>query len=330
MHFDDIIGNDSIKLQLKIASKAALMKNTATPHILCAGAAGCGKTTTAKALADSLKTNLIKIPPESLKKPKDIAQIVERMDYSGYDRDGQIVGTINPTVLFIDEIHKLPLSGQEILGIAAEEWYISYKEQFSGEILNYWVPRFTLIGATTLEGSLSKPFRDRFKLTFYFNTYSFEESLEIVTLHSGLKKVNITDEGAKEIAKRGRGVPRILVGLLDSCINSNVVLGKDIIDADSAVATFEIMGIDANGLTKEDIAVLKALYEAGSPVGIDTLSIITNISTQTIMNAKEPYLLQQNLILRTGRGRVLTKKGRDYLIENNHVESKSNGRLSLK
>lgn len=329
MHFDDIIGNDSIKLQLKIASKAALMKNSSTPHVLCAGAAGCGKTTTAKALADSLNTNLIKVPPESLKKPKDIAQIVEQLDFSGYNKDGEIAGTISPSVVFIDEIHKVPLSGQEVLGIAAEEWYISYKEPFSGEILNYWVPRFTLIGATTLEGSLSKPFRDRFKFTFYFNSYSFDESVKIVQMHAGLKGVKITERAAKEIAKRGRGVPRVLVGLLDACINSITVLEKDTIDTASSVALFEIMGIDATGLNKEDVAVLKALYEAGAPMGIDTLSIITNISTQTISNAKEPHLLREGLIIRTGKGRVLTKKGREYLAENEHIELKSNGRHSL-
>ena len=330
MPFDDIIGNESIKLQLRIASKASIMKNASTPHVLFAGAAGCGKTTTAKALVKSIGSDLIKAPAEALKKTEDIIQIIEQLNVDGYDKNGEVVGDIKPSVVFIDEIHKMPLAGQEILGIAAEEWYISHKDKFTGEVLNYWVPKFTLIGATTLEGSLSKPFRDRFKLIFYFSPYELEESVKIVLMHSRLKNVSITDGGALEIAKRGRGVPRTLVGLLDNCINSNIVLGRDTIDADSAVATFEIMGIDSSGLNKEDISVLKSLYKAGSPVGIDTLSVITNISPQTIMNAKEPHLLQKGLIMRTGRGRTLTKKGRDYLIENKHIEGKSNSRFSLR
>lgn len=329
MQFDDIIGNESIKLQLRIASQASAIKNAATPHTLFAGAAGCGKTSMSKALAESLGTNLIKVPPESVKKPEDLIQIIEQLSIHGYSDSGKIVSPIRPSVIFIDEIHKMPLSGQETLGIIAEEWYVSMKDKYSGEILDYWVPRFTLIGATTLEGSLSKPFRDRFKLTFYFNSYNFEDSVEIVRIHAKMKKVDISIEGANEIAKRGRGVPRILVGLLDNCINSNIVLQKDIIDADSAVATFEIMGIDTTGLNKEDIAVLKALYKHGSPVGIDTLSVITDISPQTIKDAKEPYLMQKGLILRTGKGRVITKKGRNYLMENGYVEVKQNSRLSF-
>ncbi len=330
MRFDTIIGNDSIKLQLRIASKASSMRNTSTPHVLCAGAAGCGKTTIAKALVANINSELIKVPAEALKKTEDIIQIVEQLNADGYDRNGKIVGDINPSVVFIDEIHKMPLAGQEILGIAAEEWHISHKDKYTGEIIRWGVPRFTLIGATTLEGLLSKPFRDRFKLIFYFSTYTHEESIKIVLMHAKLKDEKITTEGAVEIAKRGRGVPRILVGLLDNCINSNVVLRKETIDANSAVATFEIMGIDASGLSKEDISVLKALYEAGTPVGIDTLSILTNVSPQTIMNAKEPYLLQQGLIIRTGRGRALTRKGREYLIENKYIEAKTNNRFSLK
>lgn len=329
MRFGDIIGNESIKLQLRIASKASSLKNVSTPHVLFAGAAGCGKTSMSKALAESLGANMIKVPPESIKKPEDVIQIVEQLSIQGYNEDGKIVGPTKPSVVFIDEIHKMPLSGQEIFGIIAEEWYMSMKDKYTGEILDYWVPRFTLIGATTLEGSLSKPFRDRFKLTFYFNSYDFDDSVDIVLLHAQAKKVNITTEGASEIAKRGRGVPRILVGLLDNCINSNIVLQRETIDADSAVATFEIMEIDDTGLNKEDVCVLKALHKSGSPVGIDTLSVITDISPQTIKDAKEPYLMQRGLILRTGKGRVLTKKGRDYLTENGHIELKSKNRLSF-
>lgn len=321
MNFESIIGNDNIKLQLQIACEAAKINNTSVPHVLFAGAAGCGKTSMSNALAEKLESNLIKLPAESIKKSEDILDISEKMCYAGYNKYGNIVGQIKPSILFLDEIHKLPLGGQEALGIAMEEWYVATKNKWTKQVSEVWLPKFTVIGATTMEGKLSKPIRDRFKMTYYFNIYGLKESIDIVKIHAKLKGINITENGAIEVAKRGRGVPRILVGLLDNCLAAATVMRADRINKASAEATFDIMKIDKTGLTEEDITVLKALYDNGAPVGLDTLSVITNMSPQTIKDAKEPLLIQRNLIRRTGGGRIITKEGIDYLKELGYIET---------
>lgn len=320
--FDDIIGNDKIKIQLQIASKAAQIRNTSMPHILFAGAAGCGKTTMAKALANSQRAELLKVPPESIRSSKDVLDIGERLSVQGYDRFGEIVGDINPTFLFLDEIHKMPLGGQEALGIAMEEWYVSTKDKYTGEVNELWLPRFTVIGATTLAGKLSKPFRDRFKMTFQFNVYSHSEAVAIVKTHAELRGVEITEEAAEAIAARARGVPRVMVSFLERAIDTITIMGGDAVVKEAVESVFNFMGIDKTGLEENDIKLLLSLYEHGMPVGLDTLSVLLNESASTIQNTREPYLIRRGLVMRTGKGRVITKAGVEYLKENQHVKSR--------
>lgn len=322
MRFEDIIGNENIKLQLTIASRAAQLKNTAVPHIMLEGAAGCGKTTMAKALAISQGNDFIKIPPESMKTSKDAIDLAENLCVDGYNRQGKVVGHIRPSIVFFDEVHKMPLGGQEALGIAMEEWYVAHKNQYTGEVSEIWLPQFSIIGATTLSGKLSKPFRDRFKLTFHFDTYNMEEAIAIVKMHASLRKLDITDEGAMAVASRSRGVPRLMVSYLERAADAVAVMGDTTISHYGVNSIFNIMGIDNTGLLKSDIKLLMSLQESGIPVGIDTLSIILNESPTTIQNGREPYLIQRGLILRTGRGRMITQKGVEYLKENGHIESK--------
>jgi Holliday junction DNA helicase RuvB len=323
VRFDDIIGNTDIKLQLQIAGQAARIKNNPIPHTMFAGAAGCGKTTMSKALAINQLTDFIKIPPESMKSSKDVLDLADSLCVDGYTRQGELDGNpIKPSIVFFDEIHQMPLKGQEALGIAMEEWYVAHKSIYTGEVIEYWLPKFTVVGATTLVGKLSKPFRDRFKLTFRFETYSLEESIKIVKKHAELKGVNISEEGAEAVAKRGRGVPRIIISHLERVIDSMTVMGEEIVTSHTASSIFEIMGVDETGLTKGDIKILKALYESGQPIGIDTLSIILNESSSTIQSSIEPYLMQRSLLLRTGKGRVITQKGIEYLKNSGHVNTK--------
>jgi len=322
LKFDDIIGNAGIKLQLQIAGQAARMNNKEIPHIMFAGAAGCGKTTMAKALADSQSSDFLKVPPESMKSAKDVQDLADSLCVDGYSTDGSKVGLIRPTIVFFDEVHQMPLKGQEALGIAMEEWYVASRNQFTGEIAEYWLPRFTVVGATTLAGKLSKPFRDRFKLNFQFDTYDLTDSIKIVKKHAELKGLSITDDGAVEIARRARGVPRTLVGYLERVSDAMTVMGIPTITREAADSTFKIMGIDGAGLLYHDVRLLKALYEAGQPVGIDTLSIILNESNATLQNSREPYLIQMGLIIRTGQGRMITQKGIEYLKENDYVTVK--------
>ena len=322
MRFEDIIGNDDIKLQLNIAGRAALINNTSVPHTLFTGAAGCGKTTMSKALSVYQGTNLLKIPPESMKSSKDVLDLADSLCPEGYDKSGTVIGTIKPSVVFFDEVHNMPLGGQEALGIAMEEWYAINRSPYTGQVNEYWMPRFTVVGATTLSGKLSKPFRDRFKLIFQFNTYNLEHSVAIVKKHAELKGLEITPEGALEIASRARGVPRTMVGFLERAADTVTVMGEKVITSHAVISIFNIMGVDSTGLTNSDLKLLVSLYEAGMPVGIDTLGVLLNESVATLQNSREPYLIQRGLLLRTGRGRTLSQKGIEYLRENGYIETK--------
>jgi Holliday junction DNA helicase RuvB len=320
MKFDDIIGNDDIKLQLFITGRAAITNNTSVPHTLFTGAPGCGKTTMSKALALDIGSNLIKIPSESLKTAKDVVDLADALDWTGYNKEGQIVERVRPTVVFFDEVHKMPLGGQEVLGIAMEEWYVAHKNTYTGRVEEIAMPRFTVIGATTMAGKLSKPFRDRFKLTFQFSTYSLEESIGIAKKHASLKNINITDDGALAIAQRSRGTPRIIVGYIERGFDAMTVMRAPALSKNVIESVFSLMRIDYTGLTGTDIKLMTTLYEAGVPVGIDTLAIILNESPYTVQNGIEPYLIQRGLILRTGRGRTLTQAGIKYLADNKYIE----------
>jgi len=176
-----------------------------------------------------------------------------------------------------------------------------------------------LIGATTNDGLLSKPFKDRFKLRFLFNTYTVEESVEIAKIHAERIGIILDDGGAHEIAVRGRGVPRILVSLLERCRDFATSVFTKIIDADIAKVAFGMMKIDNTGLTSIDIKILTTLYESKEPVGIDNLSILINESKQGISETIEPYLIQRGFITRTSRGRTLTSQGKEYLIMAGHI-----------
>lgn len=340
-----LIGNKDIFRQLEVAVVSAQTENKSIPHILLSGAAGCGKTSIARFTAEIFGSDFIELVPESIQNRNDMLRIKRLLNSEGYNYIGDTVGQIRPTIVFVDEIHRLKATGQEHLGLAMENWAIPVEEKqvrvrlsdkfgFNLKDRVRWCPRFTLIGATTNDGLLSKPFKDRFKLRFLLNVYSLEESIEIIKVHArrlneenmertsagGIRKIMLTYEAVKEIAKRGRGVPRILVALLERCRDMAISHNIDIIDGDMAIATFVLMGIDKSGLTQVDIKLMKSLYENEDPIGLDNLAIIINESKQTINDTIEPHLIQEGLISRAQRGRVLTSKGRMYLMENGLIK----------
>lgn len=344
-----LIGNEDIFKQLEIAAASARTENKSIPHTLLSGAAGCGKTSIAKFMADIFGGDFIEITPESIQDRNDMLRIKRLLNREGYNYIGDIVNQIKPTVIFVDEIHRLKITGQEHLGLAMESWTIPVEEKqarvgLSGKFGHSlkgrvrWCPRFTLVGATTNDGLLSKPFKDRFKLRFLLNIYSLDESIEILRVHAirlneentkrdamdGTKRIMLTYEAVEEIAKRGRGVPRILVALLERCRDMAVSHGMDMVDKTMAIATFMLMGIDKSGFTKVDIKLMSSLYENEDPIGLDNLAIIINESKQTIKDTIEPHLIQERLISRAQRGRVLTSKGRRYLMENGLIEYDEN------
>jgi len=303
-----IIGNEDIQQQMYVAVQSARAQNRSIPHMIFAGAAGCGKTTMAKRLAEIAQTDFIRLLPDAIKKMDDVYSLFEGLDHRGYDKLGNRIAQIKPAVVFIDEIHNLKILPQEWLGVAMENFALEAKD---GKY--YWLPYFTLVGATTNDGLLSKPFLDRFKMRFIFKQYSFDQSIQIALVHAERLAVAIMGDAAEAIAKRGRGVPRIIVGYLERCRDTAIVHGEKVITKEVVEDTFKLLGVDDTGLRETEIRLLRALYNAGMPVGVENLSIIINEAPKTIVSAIEPYLIQRGLIIRSGQGRILTEKGREYL-----------------
>lgn len=320
----NFVGNEELIKLLYISIEAAKAKNVALPHILLKGPAGTGKTTLAEAIAKEFGTSPLALTPNSAKSSEDLRKFFLRMPGDGYDAEGQIVGDIQPQIVFIDEVHQLSLLGQENLGVAMQDWKLPVR--LKGVDVFMWVPRFTLIGATTLAGKLSKPFLDRFKIQSEFETYSLDETLEIVHLHAGRSELRLEEGVDQVIAKRSRGIARLVVRFLDRLSDAAVVGGRDdpptqnIITRRLANRVFrELLKIDDRGLTKTDIKILRTLHSAAEPVGVDMLATIANEDKATVERAIEPYLIHEGLLLRTKRGRTLSNEGRRYLIAEGYV-----------
>ena len=309
-----MIGNKDILMQIQIAAVAAVRTNSAVPHMLFSGTPGCGKTTTAKLVSQITNYPLIEVMVDSLTNLKDVRKLFLQLPLDGYDHTGKKIGKIKPVILFIDEIHGLSTKVQEILGIAMEEWKLPVQSEISN-----FVPEFTLIGATTSEGKLTVPFLERFKMVFYFKPYTVEESIDIVKYHAlNTFKMNITDDAAKEIALRGRGIPRILVSLLRRVRDFSIAMNKTTIEKELAIACFSIMKVNEDGLTEHDLDLLYNLFKINAPVGIDNLAMMTGIPKGNLMSL-ERYLIQKGLIMRAPRGREITREGLKYLAKQGRI-----------
>jgi len=313
-----LIGNNNKIEQIKNAAKAAKVENRPIPHMLFAGAAGCGKTSMAMEVAKSSSTDFIKILPNVLKTMDDVMNLMDKLCCEGYDIEGDRIENehIRPSTIFIDEIHNLSLKAEEWLGLAMESFEL---EEGDGKVL--WLPHFTLIGATTDDGKLSKPFRDRFKLRLIFAPYSHEESVEIVLIHAARLNVKLSLEAAKEIAKRGRGVPRTIVGLVERVRDIALIKDINIVSKEVVEYTFNSLGIDSEGLMETELRILKRLYDVNEPIGLENLSIMVNEAPKTILQSIEPFLIQKGLLIRTGSGRKITQNGKRYLEESKYVSS---------
>lgn len=315
----ELIGNDDIQKQISIAAQSAKGKNSAIPHMLFAGAAGCGKTSMARKISTINNTQFLTLLPDAIKKMTDVYKLFEGLSCTGYNELGDRTGypngngaAIKPAVIFIDEIHNLkPLQVQEWLGVAMENFTL---ESNNGDLS--WIPYFTLVGATTNDGLLSKPFLDRFKYRFIFKQYSFEESVDIVHVHADRLKISVTGDAAKEIAKRGRGIPRIIVGFIERCTDIAVLKeSENLITKDIAVYTFNLLGVNDIGLRETEVRLMQILHNSSKPVGLENLSIMTNESQKTIVNSIEPHLIREGFVMRSGTGRIITDSGRKYLLE---------------
>jgi len=283
------------------------------------GAAGCGKTTTAQWLAQQGGYEYLPTSPLELKTKKSVYDLLEKLNIQGYNKTGDRVEEVKPTIIFFDEIHQLPVIGQEVLGLAMERFIL--EADIPNKLI--WLPHFTIVGATTDDGKLTKPFRDRLKLKFIFEPYDDRDMRSIVRFHALKNNLSITREAIDNITRRSRGVPRIMVNYLETV--RDVMLSEDssMITSGLADMAFKSIGVDHTGLTKIEVRILKALFEAGVPIGLDNLAIISNESPKTIVQSIEPFLIRRGLLIRTGKGRSITKHGVKYLEDNGHLESKT-------
>jgi Holliday junction DNA helicase RuvB len=293
---DDFVGQSELKEHLSIILEAARRRGQAADHLLFAGPPGLGKTTLAGIVAHEVGVGMHVTSGPALERAGDLAAILSQLS------DGD--------VLFIDEIHRLSRAVEEVLYPAMEDFVVDIVlgKGPAARTIRIDVPRFTLVGATTRTGLITGPLRDRFGLVARLDFYEPADLEAIVERAASILSVAVDPEGAREIARRARGTPRIANRLLRRVRDFAEVRGDGSIDLDAAKAGLATFGVDERGLDKVDRAVLDALCArfGGGPVGLSTLAIAVAEPTETVEDVHEPFLIREGLLVRTPRGRIAT------------------------
>ncbi|WP_320047269.1 Holliday junction branch migration DNA helicase RuvB [uncultured Ilyobacter sp.] len=301
--FDEYIGQDNLKQKMSIFIEAARRRGEAVDHVLLYGPPGLGKTTLAGVIATEMDVNLKITSGPVLDKAGDLAAILTSLEEND--------------ILFIDEIHRLNTSVEEILYPAMEdrELDIIIGKGPSARSIRIELPNFTLIGATTRAGLLSSPLRDRFGVVHRMDYYKSEELIKIILRGGSILGVDVKLDGAEEIALRSRGTPRISNRLLKRVRDYAEIRGDGVVTKPLAKEAMSLLGIDSYGLDELDREILGAVIEnyGGGPVGIETLSLVLGEDKKTLEEVYEPYLVKIGFIKRTHRGRVVTQKAYEHL-----------------
>lgn len=300
---DEYVGQENVKELLKVYIEAAKQRGDALDHVLLYGPPGLGKTTLANIIAAEMGVSIRITSGPALEKTGDIVALLTNL------QEGDI--------LFIDEIHRLSRTVEEVLYPAMEdfEFDIIIGKGPSARSIRFDLPKFTLIGATTRSGQLTSPFRDRFGVLFRLELYTVKELAQIVTRSADILGIKIEPQGAEEIASRSRGTPRIANRLLKRVRDFAQIMGDGTITKEIAQSALLKLNIDEIGLDNTDRNMLEAMIRSfgGGPVGLDTLAAMTGEEAITIEDVYEPYLMQLGFINRTPRGRVVTPAAYKHL-----------------
>jgi Holliday junction DNA helicase RuvB len=300
---EEYIGQENIKKRLKLAINASKIRKEALDHVLLVGPPGLGKTTLAHIISNEMGTNIHITSGPILEKQGDVAAILSNLEYGD--------------ILFIDEIHRMNKSVEEILYTAMEDFQIDILigKGPSARSIRIDLQPFTLVGATTRSGLLSSPLRNRFGLIMELDFYTVEELSLIIKRASTVLNVEIDEDAAQLLAKRSRGTPRIALRLLRRVRDMSTVTEKKKIDVMMVEEIMELLGIDNEGLDEVDRKILTTIIEVyqGGPVGLKSLAASVGLSEDSISEVYEPYLLQSGFLARTHRGRVVTSKAYKHL-----------------
>ena len=297
------MGQEKAKENLRVFIEAAKLRGEPLDHVLLYGPPGLGKTTLSTIIAAEMGVNIRTTSGPAIEKPGDLAALLTNLEEND--------------ILFIDEIHRLNRSVEEVLYPAMEDYALDIilGKGPSARSIRIDLPRFTLVGATTRAGQLTGPLRDRFGVIFRLELYSPEELTRIITRSAGILGIACDPTGAQELARRSRGTPRIANRFLKRVRDFAQVMGDGDITAELAAAALDRLEVDYLGLDAIDRRILTTIIQsyAGGPVGLDTLAAAVGEESVTIEDVYEPYLMQEGFLSRTARGRCVTEKAYRHL-----------------